>query len=105
MRKIFVLFILLGCGGGGGGGGPEAPPPPVPVDPPIVVPPDLETSYEEFTLLFEKYCIKCHASDPFIESEELMRASDAKVLISTKAMPLDPEDLGIDDRIKMLAFF
>ena len=68
---------------------------------------DVRLSFAEMQTYLDTYCIACHATAPFVQSEAALRASSAEDQIWTKRMP--PSNAGTPlpdkERSEMLNFF
>ena len=105
MRLLILVFLLtFGCGYDDGDDGYEPTPrPPAPPPPPGEIPDP--PSWVEMQALFSKNCVRCHGNDAFGKSAEALRASGAETRLRNGSMPPNPDDISIDDRARMIAFF
>ena len=83
---------------------PQPPPPPPGVDPGRD---DGELNFTQMKVYLDKYCLACHATAPFMQSEQALRASSAEDQIWTERMPPSnaPTPLPDKERGIMLNFF
>jgi hypothetical protein len=109
MRLLLGLVLLVGCGQEK----PhikyvEAPPVETPTQPTPGGGGTGDTvTYNEMQTLLDQYCSQCHSSAPFMQNEANLRRSTAQDRIWSRNMPPAnaANELGKDDRKKMLLFF
>jgi len=66
-----------------------------------------DISYPEMQALMNNYCLSCHASARFMQSEQALRGSRVQEELTTRQMPPrnSPKQLGDAERGLMISFF
>ena len=108
MRPVLTINILLTVWGCGSQREVE-PKAPVPV--PTVQPtpgPGGQTSFADVQAITKDYCLRCHSTAPFLQSEAGWKGSQAKTRVSNQSMPppgtAEARNLSATDRQKLVSF-
>lgn len=102
MLRILIVLFLVGCGSDSKEVTDDRRPTPEPPGDD-----DTETSFADMQALHQEYCIACHASSAFTQSEQQLKGSSAKQRVQNKSMPPPnaPKKMSDEDRENYLSFF